>query len=108
MQAKRDIAMQVGGRGDGDGVDVEIEQFADIGDGGAAQGARDEIGLLAVGIGDADQFGARQSGKHAGMVAAHDADADDAHTQRTLRARCCSLHHVSMVSPRPSTKALIP
>ena len=105
---KRDIAMQMGRRGNGDGVDVAIEQVADIGDGRAAQRARDEFGLLAVGIGDADEFGAGQSGEDAGMIAAHDADADDADAQRTLRACCLHLRHVSMVSPTPQTPALIP
>ena len=61
----------------------EVEQFVDVGDGGAAERARDEIGLLAVGIGDGDQFGPRQAGQHARMVAAHDADADHADTQRS-------------------------
>ena len=65
----------------------EVEQFLDVGDGRAAERAGDEIGLLAIGIGDADQFGARQAGEHAGMIAAHDADADDADTQWTLRVR---------------------
>ena len=81
---ERDIAVQMGRRRNGDGVDFQVEQFADVGDGGAAEGAGDEIGLLAIGIGDADQFGARQSGKHPGMIAAHDADADHADTQRTI------------------------
>ncbi len=59
----------------------------------AAERAGDEIGLLAVGIGDADEFGARQAGEHAGVVAAHHADADHADTQGTLRARICRLRH---------------
>ena len=61
MQVKRDVAMQMRRRRDGDGIDLEIEQRADVGDGGAAERARDEFGLLAIGIGDADKFGARQS-----------------------------------------------
>jgi hypothetical protein len=42
------------------------------------------------------------------MIAAHDADADDTDTQRTLSACYCSLHHISMVSPRPGIKASHP
>jgi len=41
----------------------------------AAQRPRNEIALLAIGIGDADEPHARQIREHAGMVAAHDADA---------------------------------
>jgi hypothetical protein len=36
------------------------------------------------------------------MVAAHDADTDDTDTQRTLRVSNRSLHHILMVSPRPT------
>ena len=60
---------------------LEIEQLGHFADGLAAERAGDEIGLPAVGIGDADQFGARQSGEDARMIAAHDANADDADTQ---------------------------
>ncbi len=56
---ERDVVMQMGRRRDGDGIDFEIEQLLDVGDGGAAERARDEIGLLAVGIGDADEFSPR-------------------------------------------------
>ena len=93
--------MQMGRRRDGDGIDLEVEQFVDIGDGGAAERAGDEFGLLAVGIGDADQFGARQPGEHAGMIAAHDADADHADTQRMLRIRFYRLRHVLTDFPCP-------
>ena len=91
--------MEMGRRRDRDRIDVQVEQFADIGDRGAAQGAGDEIGLLAVGIGDGDQFDAGQPGEHAGMIAAHDADADDADAQRAFCTRYCSLRHVLTISP---------
>ena len=51
----------------------------------AQSSARDEIGLLLIRIGDADQLGTGQSGKDAGVVGAHDADADYADTQHALR-----------------------
>ena len=86
MQVSAISLMQMGRCRDRDRVDSAIEQLIDVGDGAAAERAGDEFSLLAVGIGDADQLGPRQSGKHAGMIAAHDADADDADTQRTLRA----------------------
>jgi hypothetical protein len=60
--------MQMRRRGDGDGIDAKLDQFFDGGDGGAAQSARDEFVLLVVGIGDADQVDAGQTGKDAGMV----------------------------------------
>ena len=40
----------------------------------------DKIRLFTIRIGDADEFGARQSGEHARMIAAHDANTDDTHT----------------------------
>jgi hypothetical protein len=95
-----DVVMQMGGRRDGDGVDAEREQPFDIGDCAAAEHARDKIGLPAVGIGDGNELGARQPGKHARMVAAHDADADHADTQRALRARICRLRHDVNYFPR--------
>src|SRR6185437_8727647 len=100
---ERDVAMQMSGRRNGDRVDIAVQQFFDIADGDAAQGARHKFSLLAVWIGDANQFCARQSREHAGMIAAHNADADNPHTQRTLRACYCGLHHLSTVSPRPIT-----
>ena len=75
----------------------------DLADGLAAERAGDEIGLPAVGIGDADEFGARQPGEHARMIAAHDADADHADTQRTPRVRIYRLRHVLNEIPQPAT-----
>ena len=78
---ERDVVVQMGRRGDGNGIDLEIEQRPDIGDRLAAERAGDEFGLLAIGIGDGDEFGARQAGEHTGMVAAHDANAHHADAQ---------------------------
>ena len=71
----RQLAMQVRGRGDGGGVDAGLQQRLDIAIGRAAQHAGHKIALLAVGIGDADELHPGKIGKHARMVAAHDADA---------------------------------
>jgi hypothetical protein len=91
---QRNIAVQMGWRRDGDGVEIEIEQFADGRHRRAAQGTGHEIGLLAIGIGNAYQLGARQTGKHARMIAAHDADADNTHAQGTLCVRLYRLRHL--------------
>ncbi len=91
---QRDIAMKVGGRRDGDCIDIALDQFVDVGNSNAAQGTGDKFGLLAIRISDTDKFGAGQAGEDTGVIAAHDANADDSHAQRTLRACCCSLHHV--------------
>src|SRR5262249_22053221 len=89
-----------------DRVDVAIQQLVNIGHGRAAQGARDEFSLLAVRIGDADQLGTRQSSEYTSMIAAHYADAHDTHTQRTLRAGYCGLHHFNGI-PTPISSALL-
>ena len=47
MQAMRDVAMQMGRRGDGDGVDAGAEQAVDVGKALAAERAGHEIALLA-------------------------------------------------------------
>ena len=79
-----DLVMQLGRRSNSDRIYFEIEQRVDAGDSGAAQRARDEFGLLDIRIRHANEFGARQAGQHARMIAAHDADADHADTQRTI------------------------
>ena len=57
---ERDIVMQMGGRRDRDGVDLEFEQSLDVGYGGAAERTGDEFGLLDIGVGDTDEFSSRQ------------------------------------------------
>jgi hypothetical protein len=104
---QRNIPVKVGWRSNRYRVDIALKQFVDIGDCDAAQCPRDEVRLLAVGIRDTDQFGSRQPRKYARVIAAHDADTDDTDTQRTLRARYCSLH-ILMVSPRPKLSAAHP
>ena len=99
--------MQMGRCGNGDCVDVEIEQLLDISDGRTAKRARDEIGLLEIGIRDADKLRSRQTSEHPGMIAAHYANADHADTQQRLRIRFYRLHHNILTDfpwPRPSAK----
>ena len=96
----------MGRRRNSDGIDIEVEQLLDVGNGGAAERARNEIGLLEVGIGDPDELRARQPREHPGMIATHHADADHADTQRRLRTRLYRLHHILTDFPlaRPSAK----
>jgi hypothetical protein len=65
----------VGRGGDGDGIDTCRQQRLNAAKLWAAQRPGNEIALLAIGIGHADEPDARQIREHAGMVAAHDADA---------------------------------
>ena len=83
---------------------LSASKALDVGDGGTAQRAGDEFGLLAVGIGDADKLGAGNAGEHARMIGAHDADADDANAQRALRAWICRLRHALKASPRGTSR----
>ena len=82
MQVERDLVMQMRRRRDGDGVDAELEQRVEVGDRRAAEHA----GRRGRAAADPDRrrrrVHARQSGEHAGVVGAHDADADDADAQR--------------------------
>ena len=55
----RDIAMQMRGRRDGDGVDAVAQQFLGIVKGSATKIAGDGLAALTVGIGDADQLHSR-------------------------------------------------
>ena len=89
--------MQMGGRGYGDGIDAAIEQRLDRIVAGDAQGLRHEVALLLIRVADANELYARHIGEHARMVAAHDADADDADTQNSLRVMCRGLPHVGRI-----------
>ena len=92
---ERNVAMQMGRRGDGDGVDAEREQRIDVADGAAAQRIGDKLGLLGVRVGDADELGARQTSENARMVRTHHADADDSHAQCALRIVLDGLNHTN-------------
>ncbi len=79
---ERDAAMKMGRCRDREGVDPERDQLADVRNRRAAERALDEISLLVVRIGDADEADARHLGEHAGVVVPHDAHPDDADAQR--------------------------
>src|SRR5262249_60596385 len=72
---ERQFPMQMGGRRDGDSVVPVRKQRLNTAECRAAERARNEIALLAIGIGHADEPDAGQIGEDAGMVAAHHADA---------------------------------
>src|SRR5262245_41814398 len=76
--AERQFAMQMGWGGDGDGIDACIEQRLNAGECRTTERPRNEIALLAVGVGHAYELHARQIDEDAGMIAAHDADAHHA------------------------------
>ena len=63
--------------------------------------AGNSLAALAVGIGDADQFYARQFGQDAGMVAAHHAYADNADAQR-IPGKFRSITHKPPRYPEPT------
>ena len=102
---EREVAMQMGRRGDGDGIDAGGQQALDVGIALAAERAGHEVALLRFGVGNADQLHARKIGEHARMVAAHDADADDTDSKRLVRGDCGPFRHAPPI-PRlsyPST-----
>jgi hypothetical protein len=73
--AQRQFPVQMGGRRDGDGIDTFRKQWLNAAERRATERSRNEITLLAIGVGHAHELDARQIGEHARMVAAHDADA---------------------------------
>ena len=81
MQAERDLAMQMRGRGDRDRFDTAIEQFVNIAYGGTTERMPDEVGLRLVRISNDGELHAGEFGQHARMVRAHDANTDNAHAQ---------------------------
>ena len=81
-----DVAMQVGRRRDGDGIDAALDQAVEVGEGCALEVPGDVLARLAVGIDDADQLDAGQFRQHPRMVRAHHADADHADPQCAVRA----------------------
>ena len=80
------LEVQVGRRGDGEGIDAGAEQTLHVREAGAAERVRDKFALAAVRIGDPDELYAREVGKHAGMVLAHDADAHHTHAHEPVSA----------------------
>ena len=91
--AERQFPMQMGGRRDRDGIDTLRKQRLDAAERRAAERARNEIALLAIGIGHADEPDGRQIGEDAGMIAAHHADAHHTYAQQTVGVAFGGLHH---------------
>ena len=73
--AERQVPVQMGGRRDGDGINTFRKQRLNAAERRATERPRNEITLLAIGVGHAHELDARQIGEHARMVAAHDTDA---------------------------------
>ncbi len=67
-----------------------VEQFVELGERAAADERDGARAMFRQRIDDADQRHARQTGQHAGMVAAHDAGADDADAQRAACVDHCA------------------
>jgi hypothetical protein len=83
---KRDVAVQMSRRCNGDRIDAHIEQLLNGSDRGAAQSARDEFSLFPIGIGDADEFDTGKTSENAGMIAPHHADTNNADAHNALRS----------------------
>ena len=98
---QRQIAVQMGGRRNGDGIDAARDQSLHVGVTGAAERFRNQVALLAIRIGDPDQLDFSQIGKDARMVGAHDADPDHAQTQRTARTSFRGVPHDRIEFPLP-------
>jgi hypothetical protein len=81
---ERQLLVQVGGRRNGHGVDADCQQLSDVREGRTGERTRHHVARLAVGIRHTDEAHAGKIGKDPCMVAAHDADADDADTQWAL------------------------
>src|SRR5262249_3777579 len=93
---------------DGDGFDTLIEERREVGKLGAAERLAHRMRLGAVRVGNADEIDAGKLGKHAGMIAAHHADANDPDTQPAAGAHNGGLHvnpPVRFTPALPSTAA---
>src|SRR3569832_42947 len=82
---KRDLVMQMRWRGDRHGVHAFRQQLIDAGKGAAADEFGRAAAMLGQRIDNTNKLGSRQTGKHARVVGAHDAGADDADAKRRLR-----------------------
>jgi hypothetical protein len=94
-----DVAMQVGRRRDGDGIDAVRDQAVEVGKRAATEVAGYVLARLAVGIDDADQLDTGQFRQHPRMVRPHHADADHADPQCAVRACLCRITHDSKGPP---------
>ena len=77
---QRNLVMEVGRRRDRDGIDTFVEQLLKIGERAAAGERGGARAVFRQRIDDTDQRHTRQTGQHAGMVAAHHSRSDHAYT----------------------------
>ena len=87
---ERDFMMKMGRRRDRHGIDALRKQLIEIGERAAADQLDGARPVLRQRIDDADQRNIGQPRQHAGMIAAHDARADNAHAQCMLGAGACA------------------
>jgi hypothetical protein len=80
------LEVQVGRRGDRDGIHALRKQILDMRKGCTAQRPGHHLPLLAVRVRHADQCYARHVGKHARVIASHNPHADNADAQSGVRA----------------------
>ena len=98
---ERNLAMQVGRRGNRDRVNPAREKLFHRGKRRAPEGRADKMRLLAVGIDHSCKLDARKFRQHARMVRTHDADPDDTHAQRRTATDLRGLQH----GPQPPSTA---
>ncbi len=91
---ERDLMMKVGRRGDGHGIDTFRDQLVQARETAAAGQVVSAGPVRRQRIDDTDQRRIRQTGQHAGMVAAHHACADNPDAKRTFR-----LAHRARIKP---------
>ena len=108
---QRDLVMKMRRRGDGHRIHAFRDQFVQACEGAAARQFGGARPMRRQRINDPDQRGIRQAGQHTGMIAAHDAGADDADAKRPFRlgfrARCgpFGTHIVSLIISLSSASA---
>ena len=95
---QREVVMQMRRRRDCNRVDAGPQQSVDVIQCGTAEVSRHDVALLAVRVGDSNEVHARNIRQHTSMIAAHDADANDANLQRIGRYPDC-LTHVTQKTP---------
>jgi hypothetical protein len=85
--------VEMGGSSDGHGVHPKWQQGVDIADCLNAQRPSHEVGLSFVGIGHCDELRVWQLRQHAGVVASHHSDANDANAEGPLATVVCGFPH---------------
>jgi hypothetical protein len=97
---KRKVPVQMGGRGDRDGVNAALKQFLDRAKGRTAERATDGMGLPAVRVRDARELYRRKLRQHARMICAHHPDTHHADAYGLVGVDICRLQHRS---PQPKS-----